>query len=535
MSCRINRYKGQFMPSPQADPVNAENSSSGKRLDAWKEIAVYLRRGERTVKRWEVERGLPIHRVPGSGRASVYAYTSELDEWLRSSRSSDLETADVAEAVELPEDSGASDVGPDAVADVDLMAEPDSRRENRQRSWLLAAAVVLLIGAAITVLGLSAPRAAGRLSAALPALFGRSQPKPASATTPVVSDAERRLAHDFYLKGRYEWGQRTPDSLNHAVDSFTQSIVHDPGNAQAYVGLADSYDLLEVYSNMPETDAYPRAIAAAKKAVELDGSLAEAHRALAFAEFYGAWDFADSEREFLRAIQLDPKDPVTRRWYANAFAVPGRFAESLAQFDKAQELDPASPSTLSDKGNILFEAGKKEEGIALMKEVERTDPGFYSPHFYLMMIDLESHNDAGFLDEGQKAADIKDDPVLKDAIASARAGYARDGERGLLQGLYASQRKSYEEGKLHGAMLAITCVLMGRKQEAVQLLETAYARHEMDALWCLAQPELLTLKADPKYQAVVRKFNFPVVPAVESPGVPPAGDNSPVRASSLAY
>ena len=81
------------MPSPQADPVNAENSSSGKRLDAWKEIAVYLRRGERTVKRWEVERGLPIHRVPGSGRASVYAYTAELDEWLRSSQSSDLEAA----------------------------------------------------------------------------------------------------------------------------------------------------------------------------------------------------------------------------------------------------------------------------------------------------------------------------------------------------------------------------------------------------------------------------------------------------------
>src|SRR6202021_3714432 len=93
---------------------------------------------------------------------------------------------------------------------------------------------------------------------------------------------------------------------------FQQSIVPDPGNAQAYVGLADSYDLLEVYSNMPETDAYPRAIAAARKAVELDGSLAEAHRALAFAEFYGAWDFADSERDFFRPPQRDRRARPTR-------------------------------------------------------------------------------------------------------------------------------------------------------------------------------------------------------------------------------
>ena len=267
---------------------------------------------------------------------------------------------------------------------------------------------------------------------------------------------------------------------------------------------------------MPETDTYPRAVAAATKAVELDDTLAEAHRGLAFAEFYGGWQYAESEKEFRRAIQLDPSDPVARRWYANAFAVPGRYEESLKEFDEAQRLDPASHSTLSDKGIILFEAGKRKEGIALLKEVERTDPEFYSPHFYRMLISLQVRDYPAYLQEGQKAAEIKNDRVLRDVIASARAGYTRDGQRGLLKSLYEKQKEYYAAGKLHGAMLAITCVIMGRRQEALHLLEAAYDRHEMDALWCLNAPALLALQDEPRYQTLVRKINFPSSPAPAS-------------------
>jgi tetratricopeptide (TPR) repeat protein len=534
MSRRTASHKGQFMPPPQIDPAKAEKSSPGTRLDAWKEIASYLRRGERTVKRWEVERGLPIHRVPGGARASVYAFTNELDEWLKSRRPSELEAADPAEAAECPEDVDAAGIDPAPAALPSSPVAPPAHPAQRRQSSI-AMAVVLLVGLAVTVLTFAAPRNGGlRFSATLPSFFSRSQPKPRPAGALVVSDAERRLAHDLYLKGRYEWNQRTPDSLNRAVDSFTQSIVHDPGNARAYVGLADSYELLQIYSTLSPDDAYPRAIAAARKAVELDDSLAEAHRALAFGEFYGTWDFVDSEREFLRAIQLDPRDAITRRWYANAFAAPGRFTESLHQFDIAQELDPASPSTLSDKGIILFEAGKREEGMAMLKEVESTAPDFYSPHFYLMNIALINRDYRAYLAEGQKAAEILKDPGFLDMIAAARAGYARDGERGLLNALYVKQKEEYLEGKLlgGGTVLARTCILMGRKEEALQLLEQAYARHESSVLWCLGEPVLLTLKNEPRYQAILKKLNFPAAPASTVPGVAPTGDNAPIRASS---
>jgi serine/threonine-protein kinase len=278
------------------------------------------------------------------------------------------------------------------------------------------------------------------------------------------------------------------------------------------VGLADTYDLLREYSTMPEGDAYSRAIAAARKAVELDDSLSEAHRALGFAEFWGNWDFVDAEKEYRRAIELNPKDPVARRWYANSFGTPARMAECLKQMDKAQELDPSSPATMADKGVLLFNAGKTDEAIELLEEVERSNPEFRSAHAYMMHIDLYLRRYPAFLAEGEKTAEIQGDPVLKDAIAAAREGYARDGGPGLLKNLYTRQKEFYLGGKFMGTSLAKTCVLMGRKQEALDLLEDAYARREPQVLVCLLDRELLTLNDEPRFRALIKKIDFPQAP-----------------------
>jgi tetratricopeptide (TPR) repeat protein len=491
------------MPTTPKDRANAENPSLGTRLDSWKEVATYLCRGERTVKRWETDRGLPIHRLPGGGRASVYAYIAELDAWLKSSEARELAPAfeDIEEAepeyISLTTSVPADTLGP---ADLPLLESPAST-PRLSRRWLFAFAALLVVAIAGVTIEL---RARGVVS-----FFSNSQPERTRPAFLAISDSEKSLARDLYLKGRYEWNQRTPDSLNRALDSFTQAIVHDPSYAQAYVGLSDTYDLLREYSTMPESDAFQRAVAAARKAVELDGSLSEAHRALAFAEFWGAWDFADAEKEFRRAIDLNPKDPVARRWYANSFAMPGRFAECLEQIDKAQELDPSSHATLADKGIMLFQAGRTSEGVELLKEVERADPEFRSPHFYMMLISLYLRDYPAYLKEGQKAAEAMNDPMLRDIITSAQRGYSHEGRLGLLRELYASQKKYYLAGKLPGTMLAKTCVMMGKKQEALQLLEDAYARHEPYLLTCLVQRDLLTLKDEPRYKELVKKINFP--------------------------
>ena len=373
------------MPSSHPDlPETRDRADAAPRLVGWKEIAAHLGKTERTVKRWGKSRGLPIRRVPGIAKTSVYAYPAELDQWLESS--STFEPDSEPDTEEQP---------PIAVAPITAVetapAPANSPVGAHHRPWsakrkgaaALAAVVVFAVAldatARLTV-GVSAAGVAHRFLAHR----SRSVERPTLA----VSDSEKAQANDFYLRGRYEWNQRTPESLNRALDLFTQAIVHDPSDARAYAGLADTYNLLREYTAAKDDDAFSRAIAAARKAVALDDSLPEAHRALAYAEMYGTWDFGDADKEFRRAIALNPNDSQARLWYANALSELGRFPEALDQMDKAQLLDPSSRSILADKGLMLYNAGRTQEGLGLLKEVEKTAPDFRSPHVYLMRIEL---------------------------------------------------------------------------------------------------------------------------------------------------
>lgn len=510
------------MPMPPVDRRKPENSSKPARLDSWKEIAVYLGKGERTVKRWERERGLPAYRVPGRGRGSVYAFTAELDEWLKVQTSTEAAAQASTEAnseagpkngLETESDRK-SDLTPfDAGAFPSPLPVVSSSRPNLSRTWAAALAILLLViaAAAMVHFGL-APTAAKKISG----LLGSSRPgtnldgtRPSSG---LASASESRLAHDLCLQGRYEWNQRTPAALNRALDYFTQAVVHDPGYAPAYAGMADTYNLLREYSIMPDTESYPRAIAAAKKAVELDDSLPEAHRALAFAETYGNWDFVNGEKEFRRAIELNPQDPTARLWYANAFAFPERFGESLQQVEKARELDPSSHAILADKGLLLYYAGKNQEAIQVLQEVESTNPGFLSPHTYSMWISLALGDYPRYLAEGDKTAQAQDDPVQKEIIAAARAGYERDGRRGLLRNLYETQKKFYAARKYPGTLLALTCIPMGKNDEALKFIEDDYANHRDWFLTALRDPVLRQLANEPRYEVLKSKINLPPPP-----------------------
>jgi tetratricopeptide (TPR) repeat protein len=492
------------MPLPMKSRANVDISKLGKRLDSWKEIAAYLARGERTVKRWEAKRGLPAYRVPGKGKPSVYAYSRELDQWLHSTSSQELDAMAVEEEEAPSAVAWLNSISPGSAPLPEVRAGMSVQRK-------LGVAICAVALAAVAGLGFGASNfrnAHARFAEASPENTARNI-RTISAARSSTPDVEKHLATDLYLKGRYEWNQRTPESLNRALDYFTQSIVRDPGYAPSYAGLADTYSLLREFSTMPESEAFPRAIAAARKAVELDEQLAEAHRALAFAEMYGNWNFAKADKEFHRAIELNPQDPVARKWYANAFAVAGQFEDSLAQINRAQELDPTSNSLLADKGLMLFNAGRRKEGIELLEQVERSAPQFRSPHFYLMLIHLYDRQYPAFLEEGLKAAETINDPVLKDVISAAQVGYAQRGEQGLLTGLYNKQMEYYRAGKMPGTLLAKTCIMMGKKKEALQLLEDAYARHELAVLMCLSNPDLLTLKDEARYKVLIKKIDFP--------------------------
>ena len=480
-------------PLGTAGPANAPRV----RLDSWKEIADYLGKGERTVKRWESERGLPIHHVPGSGHGSVYAFVAELDEWLLSHKPRDSSTGAGSAPCEIgthftPQSSTKK-------SHIDARFNGAISRVRKLAPWSALIVVIFAAGGYFVV-----RHGSGENRTSLYSLHAGAK---ANASSNLNS--EKQIAHDLYLRGRFEWNKRTPDSLNRALDYFTQAIVHDADSAESYVGLADTYDLLREYTMMPENEAYMRAIAAAKKAIQLDGSLAEAHRTLAFDEVWGNWDFATAQKEFQRAIELDPRDPITHLWFANAFAGPGWYEMSIREINRAQELDPTSHAILADKGLMLFDAGQEKQGLELVKQVEQTDPEFLSPHRYLAKIYMSQRDYPNFLMESEQAALLSHDEVLKDIIAAAKAGFHRDGERGLLNDLYLSQKKYYMEQRFPGTLFAATCARLGRKDEALDVLQQEYNRHSPTFLMIRQHPDLLALSNEPAYQKLLKKIQAP--------------------------
>ena len=329
-----------------------------------------------------------------------------------------------------------------------------------------------------------------------------------TATATPVDPAAQAL----YLKGRYFWNRRTPADLTKALDFFTQAIVRDPNYAQSYVGLADCYNLLREFAAMPSEEAFPRALEAAKKAVELDDSSAEAHASLAFVMFYWNWDIAGAEREFRRAIELNPNNVAAHHWYATYLMVLGRLPEALNEVERAQELDPASTAILADKALVLFHMGRTDEATALLKQIEASQPAFFSTHKYLSHIYLSKRDYPNYLAEAAEAARLSQDKREVAIVRSAEQGFKAGGERGMLENILQLQKKFYAEGQLSPYLVARTSALLGRKEDALQSLQDSYQKHDSLLLSLRADEALLSLHNEPSFQRLVAQIGLPPLP-----------------------
>jgi tetratricopeptide (TPR) repeat protein len=329
-------------------------------------------------------------------------------------------------------------------------------------------------------------------------------------TLPVQPKAAQSHAAELYLKGRYFWNKRTPEDLEKAVDYFTQSIVADPGYARAYVGLADSYGLLREFAGMPDSEAWPRALAAARKAVELDDSLAEAHSSLGFDLFYGSLDLKNGEREFKRAVQLNPNYAEAHQWYATALMSVGRLQEASDEMERARELQPASRSILSDQGLLLFYQGKREQAIGQLRQVEAAEPSFRSAHFYLSYIFFAGRECPNYLSEARQAAESAHDPVEIAVATEAEKGFAAGGSRGMLESLLRAQKRFSTQGRYPAFRVAETSAMLGRKREALDYLEDSYKKRELYMVTLPIAPTLVSLHAEPAYRNLIGQLGLDV-------------------------
>jgi DNA-binding winged helix-turn-helix (wHTH) protein/Tfp pilus assembly protein PilF len=337
----------------------------------------------------------------------------------------------------------------------------------------------------------------------------KASAKSASARTQTPRQPANREAEDFYLKGRYYWNKRTPDSLHQALESFTQAIAHDPNYSDAYVGLADCYNLLREFSAMPGNEAYFKAFAAARKAVELDPQSSEAHASLAFVTFYGMWDSAGAEKEFRRAIELDPNNVKAHHWYATFLCTLNRHEEALAEIELARKLAPDSPSVLADKGELLWSGGHREEALQLLKQLEAADPDFVSPHRYLRFAYFETGDYPNYLVEFKKDALLTHDAAQLSAAEAAAKGFAQGGKRGLLEAQLLQETKVYEQGLFSPYFVAQTEAVLGNHRDALKYLTICILSHDGIVLNLRIDQGFASLHGDPGFQQLLAKIGLP--------------------------
>ena len=242
--------------------------------------------------------------------------------------------------------------------------------------------------------------------------------------------------------------------------------------------------------------------------MELDNSSAEAHSSLAFVLFYGALDTRNGEREFQRAIQLNPDYEKAHHWYATSLMVLGRYRESLAEIERARELDPNSTSVLADKGYILYYRGEPDQAIALLKQVEAAEPASQSAHIYLALIYLSQHDSPNYLLESRKEAELSQNASALAIWQAARKGFAAGGTHGMLESMLEVQKGLLREGRCSHYSVAMTCSLIGKRQEALDQLEIALENRETNILALGNDPMFASLRGEPRFQELQKKLKL---------------------------
>jgi TolB-like protein/DNA-binding winged helix-turn-helix (wHTH) protein/Flp pilus assembly protein TadD len=314
-------------------------------------------------------------------------------------------------------------------------------------------------------------------------------------------------AYESYLKGRFFWNKRTSEGLRVALAYFNQAIEEDPHYAPAYSGLADTYALLGdwQYAVMTPTQAYPKAKAAALKAVDLDSALGEAHNSLAFVLDGFDWDLDAGGKEFRRAIELSPGYATAHHWYAWHLALLGRYDEAIVEMKTAESLDPLSLIINADLAELLVIAHSYDKSIKQSRKTIEMDPNFAMAHNQLGQAYLQQHMYQQAVLELQTAVQLSSRSptcVANLARAYALSGH-RDGALKLLDELKASATPGYS----HASEIAAIYVSLGDTNEAMNWLEKGYAERFNPGV--LIRPGFDPLRADPRFRDLAHRVGLP--------------------------
>ncbi len=317
---------------------------------------------------------------------------------------------------------------------------------------------------------------------------------------------ENTEAYQLYLKGRYYWNRRTAEQLKKANEYFQQAIDKDPTYGLAYAGLAESYALFGFYGVLSPGESCPKAKAAAMKASEIDETLAEPHAALGWTKMSCDWDWPGSEREFKRALEINPNDGTARQWYGQYFAAMGRQDEGIAEQRRALEAEPLSLMIGTVLGQALHNAGRYDEAIEQLRKTLDMDPSFVQAHFHLGRVYEQKRRFAEAIAEFRQAVSLSGGtPRYVSALGHA---YAISGQRRAAEGSVARLKEQSKHSYVAPYDIAVIYAGLKETDLTFKYLEMAYADHSSWMMLLRVDPRFDGIRGDPRYHDLLRRMHL---------------------------
>ncbi len=323
------------------------------------------------------------------------------------------------------------------------------------------------------------------------------------------SGSEKRLdpqTYEDYLRARHFLARRNAEAIRKALGYFQTVLKHDPEYAPAYAGLALAYDVLGAYELLPPEKSFPNAKSLANRALQLDNSLAEAYTARAAAASYWEFNWSAAERDFQRAIALDPSSELGHHWYAEHLINIGKADRAVAEMKRARDLDPLSLVVNTALGRVYSDAHRYLPALEQCRKALELDPNIAMGHWCFGQVYIAQHRYAAAIQELELANTLGTTPLILRDLAWA---YAAVGNKAKANAILASLTRKSQSQYMSSYSIGVVQSALGEKDEAFRNLEKAFADRDGQITYLALDPELDPLRSDPRFRSLLERLHIP--------------------------
>jgi len=313
-------------------------------------------------------------------------------------------------------------------------------------------------------------------------------------------------AHSQYLKGLHLLNSRTEEGAKKAIEHFEKALQRDPGYSLAYTGLADAYAVMALLEFVPPKEAFPKAREAARKALEIDGKLAEAHASLGLVSFQYDWDWQGAEKELKRAIELNPNYAPAHQFFADYLKAMGRFDEALGEMGRARALDPLSLAINTGVGHVLYLSRQYDRAIEHYRNVVKLDPTFVQARLWFGRPYLQKQMYKEAIGELEEAVKLSGSSTM--SLAMLGQAFAAAGRKGEMEEILGKLTERSRHHYVPSYWIALLFIGLADKEQAFAWLERAFHERSSWLVWVKVEPRFDVLRSDSRFNSLLGRMRL---------------------------